>query len=105
MVPTPKEDDMTLSLQITLRQAPGGAIRIYPACDRASRMASLLGSKVFTLEQVAQLKAIGFQIDTGAILNSARPQKQAPAIAHQTKPNIVPMPVVQERRGIRLFGR
>ena len=39
-----------------------GLVKFYPACNISQGLAELLGQKVFTIQNIAKLEAIGFKI-------------------------------------------
>ncbi len=39
-----------------------GVLKFYPACNISQGLIELLGQKVFTIQNIAKLEAIGFKI-------------------------------------------
>jgi hypothetical protein len=40
-----------------------GRILLYPVCDTAKKFATLLNVKTFTLSQIVDIKALGYEVD------------------------------------------
>lgn len=59
-----------MKIQLTLKSAYGRTLA-YPADDNAQRFAAMLGAKTLTRQNLAHIKALGFEIETAGGLNLA----------------------------------
>jgi len=54
---------MTITVRITNNF---GNRAVYPACETATKLADLIGTKTFTDRALAQIKALGYSINVEA---------------------------------------